>query len=395
MDASHPLPPPSPAVEGQLPPFGTVVPMLATAGPAFDSDQFAYEVKWDGFRALAFLLDPGHPAGPGLTLLPSARSLPAPLRLQSRNGKDLTGLFPSLQVLAEMIPPREWPLLLDGEIVAFAGGLPDFAALQRHLGWSHAWEDRSLAGWPGLAGIPSAGQTGISTGEIFYVVFDILFRRSQDLRTHTWQARHETLQELVAGLPAPLLISKAVFTTGRALFAACREQGLEGIVAKRLSSTYQAGRSRDWIKTRYRPQLEAVVGGWLPPGYSPGSSRHSGRSGLTLLLGLYAGSSGGKPDGADRGRAAEELRFIGGVGTGWKVHEESTMLQALERIAIPTPPFAGLPPVSPQLPARWAEPVLVASVEYSGWTVAGRLRQPVWKGWRPDKAPQECRWPPT
>ena len=194
-------------------------PMMATRWLApFESEDWWFEVKWDGYRAVVGSVD-------------------GKIRARSRRGLDLIEPFPELAHLD--IPDG---VVIDGEITAFDDeGRPSFSLLQRRTGF-------------GGAGI------GASVG-VNLVTFDVLFR-GEDLTSRPYEERRAVLDDL--GLEAPIIVPAPTPTHGMSLFEAAREQGLEGVVAKRLGSKYHPGRrSADWRKISVRHRIRAVVG-WLP-----------------------------------------------------------------------------------------------------------------------------------
>ena len=148
------------------------------------------------------------------------------------------------------------------------------------------------------------------------------------------------------------------------------ELGLEGIVAKKVDSTYLAGkRGSAWVKIKHHRTQEVVVAGW-----KPGSGRRSGTVG-SLLLGV--------PDG-------DGLRFVGKVGTGFRDAELDAIAKRLASMERKTSPFDDVPSADAR-DAHWVRPSLVGEVEFAEWTATGRLRQPSWRGWRTDKKPADVR----
>jgi bifunctional non-homologous end joining protein LigD len=202
--------------------------MLATAWPAaFDDDLWWFDLKWDGFRCLAYVED-------------------GRVRLRSRNDKDLGGRYPDLLGLR-----TEGPAVIDGEIVAVGGD-----------------------------GKPSFFHLGVEPSQL--VVFDLLYLRGEDLSPLPLEERWERLAALA--IEGPIIRVEPIRGEGRALFAAVEEAGLEGIVAKKSGSRYFPGRrSPDWRKVVARSELRAVVGG-----YMRGEGGRAGSFG-SLILGLYAG----------------------------------------------------------------------------------------------------------
>jgi bifunctional non-homologous end joining protein LigD len=304
--------------------------MLATAGtlPSDDSG-WAYEMKWDGLRALAFVS--------GDTL-----------RLTSRTSRDITHVYPELAGLGAASGARQ--AVLDGEIVAFGGGeWPDFEALQQRMNIASAAQARRLA-----AEVP-----------VSYLAFDVLWLSGRCLLELPYSGRRELLEGL--GLNGPNWQVPPSFTgeSGANVQAVSREHGLEGVMAKRVRSRYEPGRrSAAWRKIKNTRRQEVVIGGW-----KPGEGGRAGWIG-SLLVGVY--------DGGD-------LAYAGHVGTGFSQQTLRMLADRLEPLRRADSPFsASIPPEDARF-ARWVEPVLVADVTFAGWTKSGRLRGPAYKGLRSDK----------
>ena len=200
-------------------------PMLATPTTSVPTgDAWLHEVKWDGMRILADVHD-------------------GELTLTSRNGNDVTASYPELAGLADTYED----LLLDGEVVALDAGRPSFAALAERM---HV-QDRHRA------------ERLAATRPVTYMVFDLLRLFGQDLTAQPLSARRELLERL--DLDGRHWQVPPVYADGQELFRATQEQGLEGVVSKRLSSPYQQGRrSTEWLKSPHRTTVSAVVGGWRP-----------------------------------------------------------------------------------------------------------------------------------
>jgi bifunctional non-homologous end joining protein LigD len=326
----HRMDPPADAAREPMPEH--VKPMLARTG-ALPSDEraWAYEIKWDGVRAIAY-------------------SIPGELRLESRNLNEITGQYPELARLNRALSSHE--AILDGEIVAFdERGLPSFQTLQRRMHVGSGSQARRLA----------------KATPVTYMIFDVLWLDGHSLMGLPYGERRERLAALALDgerwqTPDHL--------TGRAqdVLAATAEQGLEGIVAKRLDSRYQPGaRNGSWIKIKNFGRQEFVIGGWLP-----GEGRRKDRIGA-LLVGVY------DPDGT--------FRYAGRVGTGFSDAELDRLAGLLEPLRREDSPFqAGEPPPRG---AVFCEPRLVAEVEFSEWTARGSLRHPSYKGLREDKSASE------
>jgi bifunctional non-homologous end joining protein LigD len=311
-----------------------VPPMLATSSqlPA-DDDGWAYEMKWDGVRASAYL-DGGRL-----------------LRLISRSGQDVTVAYPELRGLGPAAGPRR--LVLDGEIVAFNGGRPSFEALQPRIHVTSAAEAAQMA-----RRIP-----------VVYLAFDLLYLDWRPTLDLPYRQRRELLDGLaLAGLSWQV---PPAFTdvAGADVLAAAAAQGLEGVVAKRLDARYRAGaRSADWRKVKPEASQEVVIGG-----INPGKGRRAGGIG-SLLVGVQ--SAGG-------------LAYAGRVGTGFNAGSLRLLDRRLSPLRRATSPFATPVPPEHARGALWVEPRLVIEVAFAGWTQAGRMRAPSYRGLRADKDPAE------
>jgi bifunctional non-homologous end joining protein LigD len=300
-----------------------VEPMLATlAGAVPEGGEWGYEIKWDGFRGLCFL------AG-------------GKVRIESRNGHLLNRQFPELEQVAEAIAADT--AIIDGEIVAYdANGRPSFSLMQQRTGLV-AGETRSRA-------------------PVSLVAFDLLYLNGYDLRDVGLSERQRLLRSVVrAG--THLRISESFPGSGEQVLQAAREHGLEGVVAKRLDSKYESGRSRSWVKVKFVTQQEFVIGGYTSGRRKPFSS---------LVLGYY-----------DNGT----LTWAGNVGTGFTEKSLSEIYPQLEKLASKRSPFAAkedIPDVT------WVRPQVVCSVRYSGWGADNHLRAPVFVGLRPDLDGRDC-----
>jgi bifunctional non-homologous end joining protein LigD len=307
-----------------------IVPMMArTATLPRDDEHWAFEVKWDGVRAIC-------------------HSEPGRLRLHSRNLLDITPRYPEVGRLNRALSHHR--AVLDGEVVALdAEGRPSFGALQRRMHVSSETAVRRLA----------------KETPVTYVIFDLLWLDGRSLMDLPYTERRARLAELELGDGGRWRVPDYVVGHGEQLLAATEKQGLEGVIAKRLDSTYEPGRrTPSWLKIKNTSRQEVVIGGWVP-----GDGKRRDRIGA-LLAGVR------DDDGS--------LRHIGRVGTGFTEAELDRLAEKLRPLEREDSPFA---PGGPKIPrgAVFAEPELVAEVEFREWTDGGQLRAPSYKGLRDDK----------
>jgi bifunctional non-homologous end joining protein LigD len=316
-------------------PSGCTAPMLATLGrmPS-DLANYGYEVKWDGYRALA--------RWDGRRFL-----------LCSRNGIDLSKRFSEIAPLQKAL---RRPVLLDGEIVAMdKQGRPSFSALQTRL--------------PRFGGMPRGRKWDPRQQTLQYMIFDVLHYDGRSTCQLAYVHRRTILETM--SLSGPAWQVPPVHPDGPELLDIMRETRQEGLIAKRLTSFYHIGRrSPDWIKVKLNQSEEfLIVGYWT-----------SGKHGLSsLLLGCYLSV-------ADA-RAGRNLRFCGKVGTGFSEEDRVQLHKALSRLRIDHPPVAGDHPR--ERGTAWCRPHFVAQIHYTEWTHDGALRHPVFMGLRSDKEPHE------
>ncbi len=321
-----------PADAGREPQSEHVQPMLARAGELPKNDRgWTFEIKWDGVRAIVY-------------------SKPGSLRIESRNLKEITERYPELHRLGRALGSHT--AILDGEIVAFDDrGHPSFAALQQRMHLASPAQVKRLS----------------KSSPVTLMLFDLLWLDGHSLMDLPYSERRERLEQL--HLDGPSWQTPEHLTgKGSDVLKATAQQGLEGIVAKRLDSTYEPGaRSRSWLKLKNVGRQEIVVGGWLE-----GEGRRSQSIGA-LLMGVYD----------ERGA----LHYAGRVGTGFSDAELERLSRLLGELEREKSPFdAG---EHPPRGARFVEPKLVAEVEFTAWTTAGIMRHPSYKGLRDDKAAQE------
>jgi bifunctional non-homologous end joining protein LigD len=316
--------------------------MLAVSGDLPTGDGWAYELKWDGVRAVAVIRG-------------------GRMRLYARSGAEITVAYPELAGLADAVSSAsersseasdaaDVTAVLDGEIVVLdAAGHPSFSALAERMHVRDRQRAAQLA-----ASVP-----------VTYMIFDLLALAGEDFAGRPYQQRREALERL-APASARWLVPPS-FRNGPATLAAAAEHTLEGVVAKRLRSTYRPGaRSPDWIKVKRDETDEFVIGGWRP------GERQLG----ALLVGAPAGEGQG-------------LAYRGRVGGGISGAAERSLLAALEPLRSETSPFAEELPREDARNATWVRPELVVEVKYGQRTPDGRLRFPRFVRLRPDKSPAE------
>ena len=288
--------------------------MLAVSSRSFDAPDFIYEVKWDGYRCLAYLDDSTF--------------------LQSRNLRDLTPVFPELTDLHQNVGTQ--PAVLDGEIIVLdEAGKPSFSRLQARGRLVDSLKVRRAAG----------------RAPALFIAFDILYCQGENIMSRPLTWRKQLLQESVSPRDN-LLISTFIEAGGTDFYNACVRQGLEGVMAKAKESPYLPGRrSPYWRKFRHTHQGEFIIAG-----YEPG---RGDRSLGALILGER------RPGG---------LVYRGKVGTGFDREEEAMLLADLKKLKSAASPFAE-PLLDLHRPC-WVEPRLVVEVEYLELTPDGRLRHP-------------------
>ncbi|HEY0317348.1 MAG TPA: non-homologous end-joining DNA ligase [Solirubrobacterales bacterium] len=290
----------------------------------FDDPDWVFERKLDGIRAIV-------------------RRTPEGATLTSRTGRDISSSYPELIEALEAEPATDF--VADGEIVAFEGSRTSFEKLQGRMGIS----DPRLAR---LTGIP-----------VYLYLFDLLEFAGNDLTSLPLRDRKGALKRALS-FQDPVRYTPHRNERGEEFFREACAKGWEGLIAKRASSPYVHGRSRDWLKIKCGFEQELVIGGYTPP---QGSRKHFG----ALLVGYY-----------EHG----ELRYAGKVGTGFSERVLRSLGAELESLRVEESPFTrdGLP-----RQARWVEPKLVGQFGFSEWTRDGKLRHPRFLGLRDDKPAEE------
>jgi bifunctional non-homologous end joining protein LigD len=326
----------APQLKGPLSPPQFPFALARLVNELVEGAEWLYEIKYDGVRALA-IRDGGA------------------VRIFGRSGLEATANYPEVVLALSKLPFARF--VLDGEIIGFdPDGRPSFQALQRRI-QAH---DRGQIAAMALAH-PAP-----------YYVFDLLALDRFDLRGLALETRKELLRRVIRdeGL---LRYSDFHTGNGRAFYDAVAELGLEGVIAKRVNSPYQAGRGGGWLKIKCPRVGRFVIGGWTEPG---GSRTHFG----ALLVGQY--------------EAQGVLRFVGRVGTGFDDERLRTTGAKLGERAIKASPFRPRREGEPVIPggAHFCKPELVCEVRFTEWTEGGVLRNPSFLGLVADADPAQCAY---
>jgi bifunctional non-homologous end joining protein LigD len=290
-------------------------PMLATtADTAFNDSNWQFEIKWDGYRSLAYINN-------------------GKVQLRSRNNLSFTQKYPP--VTAEL---KKWGInaVLDGEIAVLnEEGKANFNAMQY---WNTKTE-----------------------GELLYYVFDLLWLDGIDLRNEPLYKRRSILKKI---LPEKGIIrfSDDIEEWGLEFFKIAQQNNLEGIIAKKRDSVYDAGsRTKDWLKIKAEQRHEAVICGYT-------KKKDTDRAFSSLILGLNEG---------------EDFLFIGQVGTGFSFKLQAELLKKMRPFTTAKCPFKTDPPIAD--PVVWLRPHLVCEVKYTELTKEGIMRHASFQGLREDK----------
>jgi bifunctional non-homologous end joining protein LigD len=303
-------------------------PMLATAGELPVGGGWAYELKWDGVRAIAAVSPDG-------------------VRLYARRGPEITVAYPELHGLAAALGGRS--AVLDGEVAVLdSNGRPSFRALAERMHVRDAVRAARLA-----RSVP-----------VTYLIFDILALDGEELCALPYTERRARLSSLE--LASDHWLAPPSFDDGKATMAAASEYNLEGVVAKRRTSTYRPGtRTPDWIKVKLDRTGDFVVGGYRPGARALGA----------LLVGVPAAGGG--------------LEYRGRVGGGISAASERELLGTLAPLRVNSSPFEADLPRDDSRGAVWVRPEIVVEVRFGERTVDRRLRFPRFLRVRHDKAPGE------
>lgn len=315
---------------------GWLDPELATlTTERFSDPGWMYERKFDGERCLAYRTG-------------------GSVALMTRNALDVSATYP--EVRDALVAQGSSDFVVDGEVVAFDGDSTSFGLLQQRLG------------------IHSPAPELIALVPVVYYVFDVLSADGQDTRPLPLRERKPMLRDLLA-FDDPVRYAEHRDGNGEPFWEQACARGWEGLIAKRASARYRAGRSKDWLKFKCLNSQEFVIGGFTDP--------QGSRTGFgALLIGYYD--------------AAGRLLSAGRVGTGFNAATLARLHRSLTRIERDRSPFeAGMVPGSKGLSSKglssnvhWVEPVFVARIGFSEWTAGGQLRHPRYEGLRQDKDPR-------
>ena len=314
-----------------------ISPMLATL---ITTDQFgaqegwAFEMKWDGVRTVAYLAD-------------------GQVKLLSRKGRDDTAAYFEIAEALARLDVRS--AILDGEVVVLdASGRPDFGLLQNRINLTRPADIQRLA----------------QTFPAHLMLFDILELNGRSLVQQTYDERRAVLDQLT-GLGPRIQLPPIFDGDLQAAQDTSRTLRLEGVVAKRRSSAYEPGRrSTNWRKIKEHPMQAVVIGGWRP-----GRGRRDG--GIGSLLMAVPTEAG--------------LHYVGRVGSGFNDRSLVELQQRLEGLAERECPMIDVPREDAR-DAHWVRPEVVGEVTYGELTGPGRMRHPVWRGLRPDLHAADVTW---
>lgn len=300
-----------------------VKPMLAELTDlAFDDPGWIFEIKWDGYRTIA---EVNYNTA----------------TIYSRNLISFDQTFKPVQQSLQKIGCQA---IFDGEIVVLnEKGISEFSLIQNYR--------RN------------------KNGHLVYYIFDILYLNEHDLTRLPLEKRKQILQQVIPDGDIVLRYCDHIKGIGRAFFSTAKENGLEGIMAKRLASIYQPGkRVKDWLKVKITHNQEAVIVGYTEP-------KKSRKKFGALVLGVYE---------------KESLRYIGRTGGGFDEESLDEVYAKLEGLKTDHSPFSIEPKINRTI--QWVKPELVCEVKFQEWTGDGHMRLPIFLGLREDKAPSEVTW---
>ena len=300
-----------------------ISPMLATlVEEPFDHKEWLFETKWDGYRALAFVKKDT-------------------IKLMSRTRHSWNALFPEF---VEDLKKSTQEVILDGEIVVLdEEGKSHFQLLQNFQ------KNR--------------------TGHLYYYVFDILYREGKDLRERPLIERKKILKQYLSKSSFSLVrFSDYIIGKGTSFFQQAKLAHLEGIIGKKMSSSYRSKRSCDWVKIKTSLQQEVVIGGYTKP---RGGRQHFG----SLLVGVY--------------NDKKELIYTGHVGGGFNTELLQQVYDRLKPLIQSKCPFQDMP--KGNMPVTWVSPKLICEVSFAEWTHDNQMRQPIFHGLRIDKKPYQVK----
>ncbi|TLX87961.1 MAG: DNA ligase D, partial [Thaumarchaeota archaeon] len=302
---------------------------------AFDSKEWVFEVKWDGVRAILFK---------------NYNSI----QIQSRNGNDISRLYPEIVNAAKLSLRGRNSTIIDGEIVVLnEKGLPDFHTHQHRMHIQNPHEIMSLS-----VKNPST-----------YYVFDILYNENENMEGLGYLERRQLLSSVLKTNDT-IRISEYIEEKGTEILSSSKELNLEGIVAKHKRSIYREGiRSRDWLKIKNTKTQDCVI-----IGYTRGLGSRVSHFG-SLVLAVYSAKE-------------KKLKFAGHAGTGFNDEMLGEIYLKLKALETKYRPVDKVPYLNRE--TIWLKPVLVAEVKFDEWTRDGILRAPVFLRLREDKKPEEC-----
>lgn len=305
-------------------------PMLATMAEPFNSQEFTYEIKWDGYRCLAFL--------------------DSTTRLQSRNLKNITASFPELGNIHHQF--RHSGCLVDGEVIALRNGKPSFSELQKRAQLKN----------------PDHIQAVMKTIPVIYIIFDLLYLNHLPIYEKPLAERRQLLREnTIEG--DQLILASFIEEKGIEYFSSIAKMGMEGVIAKKKVSLYLPGkRGKQWLKFKQKKSSNFIICGFIMKSTSRGDLS-------SLILGAYVNG---------------KLKPFGFVGTGFSIAELKAILEELKKIQIDRSPFTHAEFQDQHV--VWTSPIIVCEIEYLELTDEGHLRHPGFKKFRPDIKASDCEF---